>query len=56
MTSNRRLTPTLLDDSAPDDLASPDRIRLLLKDIREARQAKVRDGLGAINPVHLGVR
>ncbi|POY73444.1 hypothetical protein BMF94_3381 [Rhodotorula taiwanensis] len=42
-------------ETAPDDLASPDRIRLLLKDIREARQAKVRDGLGAINPVHLGM-
>ncbi|KWU41686.1 Psf2-domain-containing protein [Rhodotorula sp. JG-1b] len=42
-------------ETASDDLASPDRIRLLLKDIREARQAKVREGLSAINPVHLGM-
>ncbi|GAA6048065.1 hypothetical protein JCM3770_000174 [Rhodotorula araucariae] len=40
---------------ASDDVPSPDRVRLLLKDIREARQAKVREGLGAINAVHLGM-
>ncbi|BGP22021.1 GINS complex subunit Psf2 [Rhodotorula toruloides] len=40
---------------ASDDVAASDRVRLLLKDIREARQAKVREGLGAINAVHLGM-
>ncbi|BGP13065.1 hypothetical protein JCM10213_000931 [Rhodosporidiobolus nylandii] len=40
---------------ASDDLPSPDRIRLLLKDIREARQAKVREGLAAVNAVHLAM-
>ncbi|CEQ42465.1 SPOSA6832_04275 [Sporobolomyces salmonicolor] len=40
---------------ASDDLPAPDRLRLLLKDIREARQAKVREGLGAVNAVHLGM-
>jgi len=41
--------------SAPDDLPAPDAARLLLKDIREARQAKVRAGLRALNPIHLGM-
>ncbi|GAA5937771.1 hypothetical protein JCM3775_002123 [Rhodotorula graminis] len=40
---------------ASDDVPAPDRVRLLLKDIREARQAKVREGLAAINAVHLGM-
>ncbi|GAA5856490.1 hypothetical protein JCM8547_008767 [Rhodosporidiobolus lusitaniae] len=40
---------------ASDDVPSPDRIRLLLKDIREARQAKVREGLAAVNAVHLAM-
>ncbi|GAA5989835.1 hypothetical protein JCM11641_004809 [Rhodosporidiobolus odoratus] len=40
---------------ASDDLPAPDRVRLLLKDIREARQAKVREGLTAVNPVHLAM-
>jgi len=47
---------TCLSRSASDDVPAPDRVRLLLKDIREARQAKVREGLAAINAVHLGVR
>ncbi|GAA5923940.1 DNA replication protein PSF2 [Sporobolomyces koalae] len=42
-------------DVAMDDLNSPDRLRLLLKDIREARQAKIRQGLEALNSVHLGM-
>ncbi|GAA6044399.1 hypothetical protein JCM8097_007243 [Rhodosporidiobolus ruineniae] len=40
---------------ASDDVPAPDRVRLLLKDIREARQAKVREGLGAVNAVHLAM-
>ncbi|GAA5997072.1 DNA replication protein PSF2 [Rhodotorula paludigena] len=40
---------------ASDDVPAPDKVRLLLKDIREARQAKIREGLGAINAVHLGM-
>jgi len=47
-----RLTP----DSASDDLENPDRIRTLLKDIREARQAKSRDGIAKLDHSELGVR
>jgi len=32
-------------DTASDDLENPDKLRYLLKDLREARQAKSRDGL-----------
>jgi len=32
-------------DVASDDLENPDKLRSLLKDLREARQAKSRDGL-----------
>jgi len=32
-------------DSASDDIQSPEKIRSLLKDLREARQAKSREGL-----------
>ncbi|GAA6062594.1 hypothetical protein JCM10212_004189 [Sporobolomyces blumeae] len=42
-------------DVASDDVTEPDRIRLVLKDIREARQAKIREGLAAVNSVHLGM-
>ncbi|SGY39916.1 BQ5605_C003g02294 [Microbotryum silenes-dioicae] len=42
-------------NSASDDIAQPDKVRLLLKDIREARQAKVRAGLAALNPIHLAM-
>ena len=41
---------------APDDLHNPDKIRSLLKDLREARQAKSRDGLGQIDHSDLSVR
>lgn len=47
-----RLTP----DSASDDLENPDRIRTLLKDIREARQAKSREGITKLDHSELGVR
>ena len=42
--------------SAPDDIHDPDRIRILLKDIREARQAKVRILFPDLGPYHLEVR
>ena len=47
-----KLTP----DSASDDLENPDRIRTLLKDIREARQAKSREGITKLDHSELGVR
>ncbi|GAA5841983.1 hypothetical protein JCM5353_003640 [Sporobolomyces roseus] len=45
----------ILLDSASDDLPTPEKLRLLLKDIREARQSKIRSGLSAVNSVHLGM-
>ncbi|KAL0580083.1 DNA replication protein psf2 [Marasmius crinis-equi] len=42
------IAKTLL-DVAPDDLESTDKIRFLLKDLREARQAKCRDGLAVLD-------
>ncbi|KDE05090.1 hypothetical protein MVLG_04530 [Microbotryum lychnidis-dioicae p1A1 Lamole] len=45
----------ILLEVALDDIAQPDKVRLLLKDIREARQAKVRAGLAALNPIHLAM-
>lgn len=46
----------LLNRSAPDDIPNSDRIRSLLKDIREARQAKSREGLTKIDHSELSVR
>jgi len=42
--------------SASDDLENPEKIRLLLKDLREARQAKCRDGLKELGHIELSVR
>ena len=42
--------------SASDDIHDPDRIRILLKDIREARQAKIRTLFPDLGPHHLEVR
>ena len=42
--------------SASDDLENPDQIRSLLKDLREARQAKSREGLRHIDHSDLSVR
>ncbi|KAI1796186.1 Psf2-domain-containing protein [Ganoderma leucocontextum] len=39
----------ILLDVASDDLQNPERIRTLLKDIREARQAKSREGLSKLD-------
>ncbi|ESK95068.1 dna replication complex gins protein psf2 [Moniliophthora roreri MCA 2997] len=39
----------ILLDVAPDDLENTDQIRSLLKDLREARQAKSRDGLAVLD-------
>lgn len=41
---------------ASDDFQNPDKIRSLLKDIREARQAKSRDGLSQLDHSELSVR
>lgn len=46
----------LLLDSAPDDLAHPDQISNLIRDIREVRQAKLRRGYSAITDGSEGVR
>jgi hypothetical protein len=43
-------------DSASDDLENPDKIRTLLKDIREARQFKSREGVSKLDHSELGVR
>ena len=45
------LTP----DSASDDVENPDKIRTLLKDIREVRQAKSREGITRLDHSELGV-
>lgn len=42
--------------SASDDLENPDKLRSLLKDLREARQAKSRDGLKTLDHSELSVR
>lgn len=44
-----------LSPSASDDLEDPDKLRSLLKDLREARQAKSRDGLKSLDHVELSV-
>ena len=41
--------------SAADDIPDSDLVRSLLKDLREARQAKVLQGLNSVNPFHLEV-
>jgi hypothetical protein len=47
---------TSVNSSASDDLENPDKIRSLLKDLREARQAKSRDGLKTLDHSELSVR
>lgn len=42
-------------DSASDDLENPEKIRTLLKDIREARQSKSREGIRRLDHSELGV-
>lgn len=36
-------------------MQNSDQIRILLKDIREVRQSKIRQGLQALNPSHVFV-
>ena len=43
-------------DRASDDLENSDKLRSLLKDLREARQAKCRAGLSQIDHSELSVR
>ncbi|EMD40954.1 hypothetical protein CERSUDRAFT_131377 [Gelatoporia subvermispora B] len=45
----------VLIDTAPDDFPNPDKIRSLLKDIREARQAKSREGLSKLDHSELSL-
>ncbi|KZP00887.1 Psf2-domain-containing protein [Calocera viscosa TUFC12733] len=40
-------------DIAPDDVPSPERVRSLLKDLREVRQAKTRKGLALLDEMEL---
>jgi len=42
-------------DVASDDLQNPDKIRSLLKDLREARQAKSREGLQKLDHSELSL-
>lgn len=42
--------------SASDDLEQPDKLRSLLKNLREARQAKSREGLKQLDHSELSVR
>ena len=41
--------------SASDDLQNPEKIRMLLQDIREARQAKSREGISKLDHSDLSV-
>ena len=45
----------LFRSSASDDFQDPDKLRFLLKDIREARQAKSREGLAKLDHSDLSV-
>ncbi|KAK9895674.1 Psf2-domain-containing protein [Cystobasidium minutum MCA 4210] len=45
----------ILLEAAPDDIPQPERIRSLLKDLREVRQGKAREGIQHLNPVELNV-
>ena len=40
---------------ASDDIPSPDKVRSILKDLREARQSKSREGMEVIDAVHVEV-
>ncbi|KZT05661.1 Psf2-domain-containing protein [Laetiporus sulphureus 93-53] len=45
----------MLLDVAPDDVSNPDKIRSLLQDIREARQAKSQEGLSKLDHSELSL-
>ena len=45
----------LLLEAAPDDIPDVERIRSLLKDLREVRQAKARQGIVAMDPTALNI-
>lgn len=51
VTPDKFITP----HSASDDLENPDKIRSLLKNLREARQAKSRDGIKQLDHSELSV-
>ncbi|EMR08992.1 hypothetical protein PNEG_02768 [Pneumocystis murina B123] len=44
---------SILLEVASDDLDQPELIRRLLRDLRETRQGKTRDGLASLNETHL---
>ncbi|KTW28429.1 hypothetical protein T552_01690 [Pneumocystis carinii B80] len=44
---------SILLEVASDDMDQPELIRRLLRDLRETRQGKIRDGLGSLNETHL---
>lgn len=46
----------MLLDSAADDLAEPDRVRQLMRDLREVRAAKMRKGVEVLTGEGDGVR
>jgi GINS complex subunit 2 len=46
----------MLLDSAADDLVEPDRIRQLMRDLREVRAAKMRKGIEVLSGEGEGVR
>lgn len=52
----RLTSPFNVSKSASDDLENPDQLRSLLKDLREARQAKSRNGLKTLDHSELSVR
>ena len=45
---------TLLLEAASDDLVEPDQIRRLLRDLREARMAKMRRGVDVLDAAAIG--
>lgn len=54
--SSRLWNDIVVQRRASDDIPNPERIRSLLKDLREVRQGKAREGLEHLNPVELNVR
>ncbi|KAG0172777.1 DNA replication protein psf2 [Apophysomyces sp. BC1034] len=49
-------TAQMLLESAPDDVPNAEQVRTLLKDLREARQAKARMGLDELDDKWLGMK
>lgn len=43
-------------ECAEDDVRESERVRGCLRELREVRESKVRDGLVGLDGIHLGVR